>query len=451
MKFSPEFADRYNMLPQGSTVICAVSGGMDSVCLLHAVKELSAERGLRVYAAHFNHCLRGEESKRDERFVKKLCDDLKVELFTSRGDVKKYAEEKKLGIEDAARHMRYAFFEELAAGFRPCRVATAHNANDNAETMLMNLARGAGLRGMCGIPPVRGIYVRPLLAMSRSDIERYLSENMLGHVEDSSNDSDDYTRNRIRHHVIPILMQAGRGFPATATAAASLMREDEQLLEALAAEAVKIRQLSEGSLELSVHELTAAPAPLASRAIIAAAERLGQTVNTRHIQAVLKIACSALPSAEAYLPGGICAARRYDRIVFSLEPRQTRTFAGQTLCCGDWTSIVECGLDVYSGEVNENTPADEIFFFKKSAICGNISVRPRKAGDNICLSRKQGRKSLKKLFIEKKIPAFERELVPVIADEEKVLAVVSLGQEATLAAEKSEAAIMIAVKFNKQK
>ena len=451
MKFSPEFADRYNMLPQGSTVICAVSGGMDSVCLLHAINALAAERRLRVYAAHFNHCLRGEESERDERFVRKLCAELDVELFTARGDVKGYAEEHKLGIEDAARRMRYAFFEELAAELEPCRVATAHNANDNAETMLMNLARGAGLRGMCGIPPVRGIYVRPLLAMPRSDIERYLSENMLEHVEDSSNVSDDYTRNRIRHHVIPVLMQTGGGFPASATAAASLLREDESFLEKLALETVKLRRLSPGALDASAHELAAAPAPLASRAVIAAAERLGRAVTARHVQTVLGIARGASPSAEVYLPGGIRAARRYDRIVFSADSRQDLTFAGQTLCFGGWTAIGECGMEVYFGEVNENTPADEIFFFKKSAICGKITIRPRKSGDSICLHRRQGRKSLKKLFIERKIPASERELVPVIADEEKVLAVVSVGQEAELAAERRNADIMIAVRFNKQK
>ena len=163
MKQVTEFADKYGMLPSGGAVICAISGGADSVCLLHILKEIAPTRGFDLYAVHFNHCLRGAESDRDELFVRELCRELDVELFCGSGDVKGYAEKNGLGIEEAARILRYRFFEETAGKIPKSRVATAHNADDNAETVLMTLARGAGLKGLCGIPPVRDIYIRPLL------------------------------------------------------------------------------------------------------------------------------------------------------------------------------------------------------------------------------------------------------------------------------------------------
>ncbi|HIS67540.1 MAG TPA: tRNA lysidine(34) synthetase TilS, partial [Candidatus Scatomorpha merdipullorum] len=191
----------------GLRVLCAVSGGADSVYLLHKCCELRAAKGLSVCAAHYNHCLRGEESERDERFVRALCEELGVELKAGRGDVAAYARENKLGIEEAARKLRYEFLERAADELGCEMILTAHNADDNAETMLMALARGAGPRGLAGIPPVRGRVARPMLDVTRAEIERYLAENGFEYVEDSTNASTDYTRNRIRKLVMPVLRE----------------------------------------------------------------------------------------------------------------------------------------------------------------------------------------------------------------------------------------------------
>ncbi|MBP3249532.1 MAG: tRNA lysidine(34) synthetase TilS, partial [Ruminococcus sp.] len=169
-----ELIRRYNMLSQGDTVVCGLSGGADSVCLLLVMCELREKLGITVRALHVNHCLRGSESDRDEDFCRALCEKLGVQFKAVKCDVSGYAAEKGLSTEEAARELRYAIFAENSRG---CKMATAHNAGDNLETVLLNLTRGTALRGMAGIPPVRGNIIRPLLSVTRRQIEEFLREN----------------------------------------------------------------------------------------------------------------------------------------------------------------------------------------------------------------------------------------------------------------------------------
>ncbi len=210
--------------------MCAVSGGADSMCLLHWLKERREEYGFSLLAAHYEHGLRGDESLRDAAFTREQCEMLGIRIVVGKGDVAAFAEAQKLGIEDAARTLRYRFLEETADRLACDRIATAHNLNDNAETVLMNLCRGAGTRGLAGIPPVRGRIVRPLLWTSREEIETYLDVHRIPHIEDSSNRSDDYTRNRIRHQIIPLLMEENPSFLSAIGRTAELLREDDACL-----------------------------------------------------------------------------------------------------------------------------------------------------------------------------------------------------------------------------
>ena len=225
-------------LPSGR-VLCAVSGGADSVCLLHSCLRLTHGGDTTVCAAHYNHCLRGGESDRDERFVRSLCASLGVELRVGRGDVAAYAREHGMGTEEAARELRYAFLEEAADELGCGYILTAHNADDNAETMLMALVRGSGPRGLAGIPPRRGRILRPMLGATRAEIEAYLAENGLEHVEDSTNECTDYTRNRIRKLCMPVLREINPRFAEAAARAGALLREDDAYLSSLAADFLK--------------------------------------------------------------------------------------------------------------------------------------------------------------------------------------------------------------------
>ena len=221
---------RYAMLPQGSRILCAVSGGADSMCLLHWLNELRETYGFALFAAHFEHGLRGEESLRDAEFTAEQCRRLGISCSVGHGNVSAYAEQQHLGTEDAARTLRYRFLEETADQLNCDRIATAHNLNDNAETVLMNLCRGAGTRGLAGIPPVRDRLIRPLLQTSREEIEEYLTQHGIPHIEDSSNRTDSYTRNRIRHQMIPLLIRENPSFLKAIGRTTEILREDDACL-----------------------------------------------------------------------------------------------------------------------------------------------------------------------------------------------------------------------------
>ncbi|MBR6521758.1 MAG: tRNA lysidine(34) synthetase TilS [Oscillospiraceae bacterium] len=447
MKQVTEFADKYGMLPYGAAVICAVSGGADSVCLLHILNGIAPQRGIKLYAAHFNHCLRGEESDRDESFVRSLCRDMGIELFCASGDVNGYAKENGLGMEEAARVMRYKFFEETASKIAGSRVATAHNADDNVETVLMNLTRGAGLKGLCGIPPVRDIYIRPLLCMSRDEINAYLERNGVDHVEDSTNAESVYTRNRLRHEVIPVLKSINPGLAASVKETSELVREDESLLEMLSQQAVPFEKDEEGRVALSCEKLKAAPYPLAARGIRRAAAKLGCYPASVHVKAEMEIARGDDPSAETQFPDGINVSREYDMMIFS-RAEERGSLEETALQWNRWTEIRNSDIEVWFGDaidVTENSA--EIFRLKRNDISGDLTVRARRTGDKICLNRRQGSKTLKKLFIEKKIPAERRAQIPIIADNEKIIAIPNLGRSVELSLE-SEADCVIVIKQN---
>ena len=197
--------DKYNMITRGQTVIAAVSGGYDSLCMLNVLCNLRKLRGFDVCVAHVNHMLRAEADA-DEEFVIKEAQRLGIGAYTKKINVSKYAEENKISFETAGRILRYAFFEEISANYENTVVATAHNANDSAESMLMHLMRGSGLTGLVGIRPKTKNIIRPLIEADRKDIEKYCDENGLVPRHYCTNDSDDYHRNDIRHNILaPVL------------------------------------------------------------------------------------------------------------------------------------------------------------------------------------------------------------------------------------------------------
>lgn len=227
----------FDMISKGDTVICALSGGADSVCLLHNLKEISDELGFRLCACHINHNLRGNESDADEKYVRSLCERLEIELFVYSVDVTGTLA-KHQSVEERARELRYEVFEELSRKLG-AKIATAHNLGDTAETVILNMIRGTGLKGLCGIPPVRDYLIRPLLSCERKEIEAYCKENSLEYVTDKTNFSTDYSRNKVRLELIPKLVEMNPSFLGGISRMTQNLIEDSSYLEAIAAKEKK--------------------------------------------------------------------------------------------------------------------------------------------------------------------------------------------------------------------
>ncbi len=420
----------YGMLTGADTVICALSGGPDSVCLADALLTLAPELGFKLECAHFNHLLRGAEAQRDADFTKDWCAGRGLKLYYGSGDAAAFAAEHRMGIEEAARELRYDFLDGLCG--EHTRIATAHQAEDQAETLLLNLLRGSGLKGLGGIPPVRGNYIRPLLRVGREEIMEYLRNRGLCYVEDSSNRDTAFRRNRLRHEVMPVLKELNPSFTEACGRTARLLRADEELLNELAQKEFTVEA---DCAVLSAAKLRELPTPLSSRALRSAAGTFGVQPEEKHITAMLALACSEEPSAKLDLPGGLEARRQYDRLLIS---RQTEIEAipERELSFGAWTEIFPQKLRVFWGETSEAGKINGKFttyFFKKDRICGTIKVRSRREGDRLCLPGRPG-KSLKKWLIQEKVPAARRESIPVFADEIGVLAVMGLGADVRAAA-----------------
>lgn len=390
------FLREYDMVRPGDTVACALSGGADSVALTFAMYLLRDKLGICVEAAHFNHHLRGEESNRDEAFVKNFCGRYQIPLHLGAGNV----QPGKKGLEAAAREARYAFLNTI-----PGKIATAHTADDNAETVLMHLVRGTGLKGLGGISPVRGRIIRPMLGVTRQQVLAFLEEYHLSFVTDSSNETDDFLRNRLRHRVLPLLKGENPEFSANTSAMALRLRRDEEALEAMAGEA------------LTVPQLRSLPEALRSRAIGKMLALWGVAEpEAGHIALVERLVFSPNPSAQGHFPGNITIARCYDRLQ-KLQPSDSFCVALQGP--GEY-DLPGFRLAISPAQCYENTP-------RRFTVPGfsPAFVRSRRAGDS--LRTPGGTKVLKKAFIDLKIPAHERNAVPVVGDESHVLGVYGMG------------------------
>lgn len=392
---------RYEMLKRGDTLIVAVSGGADSVALLFGMYLLKKKLGINLEAAHFNHQLRGEESDKDEAFVRSLCDQYDIPLHVGTGLVK--AGEK--GLEAAARDARYAFFATL-----PGKIATAHTADDNAETVLMHLVRGTGLKGLGGIAPVRANLIRPMLDVTRAEVLAFLDEYHLSYVTDSSNETDAFLRNRLRHHVMPWLMSENPKFAENTSVMAQQLRLDEDALEKLSAPGVY----------LQVNELRRLAPPIRSRVLCGFLKGNGVKEPERsHIALLEQLVFSERPSARAEFPGGIIITREYD-ILKSAD--QSHELIPVKLPRKGIVELPQIGLRIICGDALTETNRADCFSVVPN---GEMTVRGRESGDIMRLAG--GSKSLKKLFIDRKIPAAQRDLIPVVADEKGVLGVYGIG------------------------
>ncbi|MCD7927549.1 MAG: tRNA lysidine(34) synthetase TilS [Oscillospiraceae bacterium] len=438
-------AAEHQMLPSGGLILCAVSGGMDSMCLLHLLWTLAPEEGFSVAAAHYNHHLRPGEAQRDQDFVQNWCRERGIPLYIGEGQVAEDARSQGRGVEETARRMRYGFLAQTARELGAARIATAHTADDNAETLLLHLLRGAGTQGLSGIPPRRGDIVRPLLGCTRSQIEDYCAAHSLPHVEDSSNADEGYTRNFLRRQVMPLLRQRNPRATQAISSAAERLREEHLFLDDLAREqAARLGRPQADGLYIQAEALASLPPALRARTARKLLEAAGggRNCTSAHLEALLALCETEKPSARLSLPG-LSARREYETLILSpaappppVPPPTAVRLEGVT-SYGGW--LLHCHPCLCPPRAQQTPGA---VCLNREGLEGQLILRPRQAGDQIQLPGRPN-KSLKKLLIEARLPAGRRERLPILADEAGVLAAAGFGPQEARLAKPGQAALEI--------
>ncbi len=393
-----------------------LSGGADSVALLRGMLFISSELEITVKACHFNHGIRGEEADRDETFCRGLCKELGVEIYCGRDDVPAYAALQKMTIEEAARDRRYAFFKRMYEKKKVDYCLTAHNMNDDAETLLLNLMRGSGSYGASSIAPYSYGILRPMLKIQRNEIEAFLETIKQEYINDSSNESDEYTRNYVRHNIIP-----------------SMQKVNPCVVEALAGytESCRIDRdyFEENILQLHNTDLRKAHKALRDRYLIQRGQvLLGIRLNSAMLNEIERALFSGkrkvVPLASRWdaivCKGRVEFACKEENLDFKFS--ETPLQSGENKYLNDRAIISLKKFSDADIKVNNFSTTNVITF---DNIKGTVYVRNRRIGDKI---RIRGiNRSLKKLFIDKKIPQEYRNIIPIIFDDEGILYVPFVG------------------------
>ena len=405
--------EAYAMLPENELVVVGLSGGADSVALTHFLWRLQAVRRFTLQAAHLNHGLRGAAADRDEQFARSFCASRGIPLHVRQVCIADLARAGGCGTEACGRAARYAFFDELTAGGG--RIATAHTASDNAETMLMNFARGAGTHGLRGIPPVRGKIVRPFIALSRNEIEHYCAYYHLEYVTDETNLERDYVRNQIRLDAVPVFRKINPAFEAAATRAAEQLAQDDAFLTRQMEDAVRTMRQGGGWRLDAVRTL---PDPLLSRFLAAETGRAGAgRLTSLH----LRLAMQAVRNGGGVsVPGGIQVNAAGNTLFIERHPAQEWAPVPlqrpvTTLPDGRVFRMTE----VSEAEIENLRKFNNLLFnnlLSYDTITDNMFLRTRQPGDCFSPRARGVTKSLKKLFNEAKFSPLQRARELLLAD-----------------------------------
>lgn len=417
------------------SVLVAFSGGADSSFLLFLLHDWCEKNGVKLFAAHVNHGIRGEEALRDKDFCIRICKESGIELFVLDADVPKIARDTGKSIESAARDVRYDFFERIMEDKKIPLLATAHNADDNMETMIFRLARGTSLRGLCGIPPVReirgGLVVRPILGFTKEQIHDICAKNGIEYVYDSTNSDTVYTRNSIRANVLPILRGINPDACRASLRMAELLREDSEFLDSAAE-----KYLSENAMP-EISELASLENPVINRVIIQLYSRCcDEMLEYTHVKAVRELVRKGEEHSSLSLPGSIRAMIENGKLIFGNDPREKMVF--EDVPCeisllegknsfGKYVFRLEKDFSTLNSHSTPQIQTSKENIYKlftqvvvqSDKIYGTLFVRPRKNGDKIRIGGMS--KDVRKLFSEKRIPLEERGAYPVVCDDEGIV------------------------------
>ncbi|MBE6670756.1 MAG: tRNA lysidine(34) synthetase TilS [Ruminococcaceae bacterium] len=410
--------ESFSLLDNGDSVLVGFSGGKDSIILLYSLKELSKEYNIKLTALHVNHNIRGSEAKRDETFCKEFCEKYNVDFICKSVDAVEYSKIKKIGLEEAARILRYQAFEEAAREIGITKIATAHTSSDNLETILFNVIRGASTEGLKGIAPKRNNIIRPLIYCSTEDILSAADELQLSYVTDSTNSDTEYTRNNIRHNIVPLIKKINPNAEASFSSLADSIMTD---IDYMSGVANKVQTVNPKEL-VKLHR------SILCRVLIRLYKETGSKTQlcSVHINDMVKLLKSYADSdcrevKRLSLPDKINFVITYDKIYF--ERPSIQTVLGEHTLEYGLNELDNTGAAIFISD-NENEIESVIqkniykisthTMLKKSAINDTIIARHRQDGDVFCFSNMT--KKVKKMLNEAKIPVSDRETLPMLCD-----------------------------------
>ncbi len=426
--------DNYHMINDKETVIIGVSGGMDSMCLLNVLYQLKSWYVIRMHAVHIHHGIRGKDADEDARFVSKFCKRLHIPCDIFYFNVKEEAAVHKVSEEEMGRNIRYKMFDKVSQQYLRPKIAVAHHENDVAETILFNLMRGTGLKGMSGIRAVRGNVVRPLIECSRKEIESYCCNKKIPYREDYTNTVNIYSRNKIRNHLIPYIEENfNANWISTISQTARIIRDEDEYLGSIANtyknQCVSVNDMNDYLIDLDkFRPLDSVIKKRIIRKVLVDMEVGLKDFEHKHIESIIKLEEKKV-SKLIHLPKGMSAKRDYTHII--IMPKRDRV---SSLTSFKYT--VDIPSNLYLKELNETISfklmdkKSDAFpkkmytkWFDYDKIENNLEVRTRMAGDFIYL-KDTGKKKLKDYFIDAKIPRDIRGAIPLLTDGSNVIWIV---------------------------
>lgn len=451
------YMNENNMITKGDRIVLGVSGGADSVCLFHVLLQVAPVFDLSLFVVHVNHGIRGEEAEEDEAFVKKLCENAKIPFWAVKVDIPAIAKEEGLSEEEAGRKVRYEAFYRCLEKNKCNKIAIAHNKNDNAETMLFHLFRGSGIKGLTGISPKRDVIIRPLLCVTRREIEVYLNQQKVSFRIDRTNLTEDYSRNKIRHRILTYAQEEINTKTIEHMAhTANQLRLMENYLEKnvdLAYNRIVIRN-KDGSFQMNVKELQKEERIIQQGIIRNVFYQLAnqlKDIDAVHIDLVLGLLTKEV-GKRLHLPYGIQAEKGYEHITMSNHGYKNNDDVSNTILKEE--KIVGYGYELkipgntYIPEINHRIQT-RIIKYKKNLIIpqdgytkwfdydkinNTVIIRTRNSGDYIQIASQgsnsfesktqTSRKKIKSLFIDEKVPREERDFVPLVADGDHIMWVI---------------------------
>ena len=424
-----ETIKKFNMLNNGENVVVGLSGGADSCALTHILARLSEKMDLHITAVHINHGIRGEEAERDERSAEEFCRRLNIEFIAYHCDIPSEAAKRGIGEEEAGRLVRYEKFYETAEKKNGAKTAVAHNMNDKAETLIMNLCRGAGMKGLAGIKPVGGSIIRPLIFCTRDEIEKYCDDNNIEYCTDSTNLQNEYTRNKIRNILLPWLSENINPAAGMNMANASeLLREEEEYLESKAQEQYKklLKDSGDGFVSLNADGLASEHSVIRRRVLRIALRSLRPDMRDfgrKHIENAEDILMGDT-GRRISLPGGITVSKGYGLINILYDREKQGAFCydiepGKKYFIKETERYVLLSLNEEKNIKNAVNICTKKIDYDK--IKDKIQLRTRQTGDFISI--KNGRKKIKDIFIDDKIPSDKRDSYPLLVCGKSVIIV----------------------------